>query len=79
MITVILGGLKGSADGWDMRKSKVDGQPVARRLEAASDSERAGSKVGSCFVMTLEPLHHQCLFALSDCFLFTFEEMEAAA
>lgn len=79
MITMILGGLKGTADGWDMRKSKVNGQTMDRRLEASSDSERIGSKVGLCFVMTLEPLHLECLFALSDCFLFTFEEMEAAA
>lgn len=79
MITMILGALKGSADGWDMRKSKVDGQTMDRRLKASSDSEQIGSKVGLCFVMTLEPLHLECLFALSDCFLFTFEETEAAA
>lgn len=29
---------------------------------------------GAGFVMTFKPLHLECLFALSDYFLFTFEE-----
>lgn len=29
---------------------------------------------GAGFLMTFKPLHLECLFALSDCFLFTFEE-----
>lgn len=79
MITMMLGGLKGSADGRDMRDSQVDRQTMGGRLEASSASQQIGSKVGLCFVMTLEPLQLECLFALSDCFLLTFQETEAAA
>lgn len=80
MITMILGGLKGSADGRDMRGSQVDRQTLDAQLKASSASQQIGSKVGLCFVMTLEPLRLECLFALSDCFLLTFqEETEAAA
>lgn len=74
---MILGGLKGSADGRDLRDSQVDRQTMGGRLQASSALKQIGSKVG--FVMTLEPLRLECLFALSDCFLLTFQETEAAA
>lgn len=55
MITMILGGLKGSADGPDMRESQVDRQTMDGRLEALSPLQQVKSRLVLCYDIGAAP------------------------